>query len=96
MTAYVIIRITVNDREKLKEYQQVAPAIIEKYNGKILVRGGEVAFLEGPEENRRIVMIEFPSLERAKEFYISEEYTRAIELRKGAADFESIAIEGLN
>jgi uncharacterized protein (DUF1330 family) len=42
VTAYVVIRITVNNAEKLKEYQQVAPTIIEQYNGKILVRGSEV------------------------------------------------------
>jgi len=96
MVAYVVIRITVNHSEKLKEYQQVAPAIIEKYNGRILARGGEVISFEGPEENRRMVMIEFPSLERAKAFYHSEEYTRAIALRKDAADFELIAIEGVS
>lgn len=96
MTAYVVIRISVNNPDKLKDYQQVAPSIIEKYHGKILARGGEVASLEGPEENRRIVIIEFPSFARAKEFYHSDEYTRAIELRKGAADFELIAIEGVN
>ena len=95
MTAYVILRINVIDAEKLKNYQQVAPLVIEKYNGKILVRGGEVLSLEGIEEKRRIVMIEFPSLEKANEFYHSPEYKEAIELRKGAAEFESIAIEGL-
>lgn len=96
MSAYIVIRIKVSDPEKLKTYQQVAPSIIEKYDGEILARGGEVASLEGPEEPRRIVMIEFPSLERAKEFYHSEEYTRAIELRKDAADFELIAVEGVD
>ena len=95
MTAYVILRINVIDAEKLKNYQKVAPLVIEKYNGKILVRGGEVLSLEGIEEKRRIVMIEFPSMEKANEFYHSAEYKKAIELRKGAAEFESIAIEGL-
>ncbi len=95
MTAYVIVRIQVHDPDKLKNYQQVAPAIIEKYQGRVLVRGGEVVSLEGPEENRRIVMIEFPTLDQAKKFYRSEEYTKAIGLRAGAADFEIIAVEGL-
>lgn len=95
MSAYVVIRITVNDPIELKYYQQVAPPIIERFGGRFLVRGGEVASLEGPVENRRIVIIEFPSMERAKSFYHSPEYTEAIELRKGAAEFELIAIEGL-
>ncbi|MBN4082333.1 DUF1330 domain-containing protein [Mariprofundus ferrooxydans] len=95
MSAYVIIRIMVNDPVKLKDYQQVAPSIIESFGGKLLVRGGKVASLEGSVENRRIVIIEFPSLEQAKNFYHSSEYTEAIELRKGAAEFELIAVEGL-
>lgn len=95
MAAYVVIRVRANDPDKLKGYQQVAPSIISKYNGKLLARGGEVATLEGPEENRRIVIIEFPSLEIAIEFYNSEEYAQAIKLREGAAEFELIAIDGI-
>lgn len=95
MASYVVIRVRADDPGKLKEYQQVAPSIIDKYNGKFLARGGEVATLEGPEENRRIVIIEFPSLKVAKEFYNSEEYQNAIKLRSGVAEFELIAIEGL-
>ena len=96
MSAYVIIRIKVTDAEKLKAYQKVAPSIIEQYEGRILARGGELVSLEGPHETRRVVIIEFPSLARAKEFYRSEAYTSAIALRENAAVFESIAIDGLS
>jgi len=96
MNAYIIIRITVNDPAKLKKYQQVTPSIIESFGGKLLVRGGEVVSLEGDVEHRRIVIIEFPSLEKAKSFYHSPEYAEAIKLRIGAADFELIAIEGIS
>jgi uncharacterized protein (DUF1330 family) len=95
MTAYVILRITVHDPEKLKEYQKVAPSIIEQYGGKLLARGGEVASLEGASDNRRTVIIEFSTMEVAKRFYNSSEYKEAIALRKGAAEFEAIAVEGL-
>ncbi len=95
MPAYVILRIAVHDSEKLKAYQKVAPSIIEQYGGKLLARGGEVVSLEGAADNRRTVIIEFPTIEKAKSFYLSPEYTEAIILRKGAADFESIAVEGL-
>ena len=62
MTAYVILRITVHDPEKLKAYQNVAPSIIAQYEGKLLARGGEVVPLEGAADNRRTVIIEFPSM----------------------------------
>jgi len=96
MTAYVVIRIEAQDPSKLKNYQKVAPSIIDKYNGKILARGGEMATLEGPEETRRIVIIEFQSLDNAKKFYGSEEYSNAIKLRNNIASFEIIAIDGIN
>ena len=95
MAAYVSIRIRVNNPTQLKPYQEVAPSIIKKYNGKIIVRGGEVITLEGPEENKRIVIIEFENIDKAKQFYNSEEYQAAIKLRKNVADFEIIAINGI-
>jgi len=95
MTVYVILRITVHDPDKLKAYQKVAPAIIEQYEGKLLARGGEVVSLEGSTDNRRTVIIEFPTMEKAKSFYQSPEYTDAILLRKGAAEFEVMVVEGL-
>lgn len=96
MAAYVVIRIKSDDPAQLKDYQNAAPSIIKKFNGKLLARGGEVVSLEGPEETRRIVIIEFPDVDTAKRFYYSDEYTKAIELRKDIADFELIAVEGLD
>jgi len=96
MSAYILIRIQVEDPSKLKSYQEVAPSIIEKFNGRLRVRGGEVISLEGPNENRRIVVIEFPSLDEAKKFYYSDEYENAIKLRSGIADFEMIAVDGID
>ena len=96
MAAYVVIRAKADEPSLLKDYQAVAPSIIEKYKGKFLVRGGEVVSLEGPEESRRIVIIEFPGLDDAKKFYFSDEYNSAIELREGKAEFEIIAVDGIN
>lgn len=96
MSAYILMKITVTDANKLQAYQQIAPGIIDKYNGKLLVRGGDVVSLEGENEHRRVVMVEFTSMSDAKKFYYSDEYTKAIELRVGAAEFEMIAIEGIS
>ncbi|MFT7561481.1 MAG: hypothetical protein ACI93R_003408 [Flavobacteriales bacterium] len=95
MSAYVEIRIKAEDPSLLKNYQKVAPGVIQKYNGKFIVRGGEVITLEGEPETRRIVIIEFSSIEEAKAFYYSNEYTHAIELRKGVAVADIIVIDGI-
>jgi len=95
MSAYIIVRIDVTDPHLLKEYQKVAPEIVDKYDGKFIARGGETITLEGTEERRRIVLLEFPTLNRAKEFFDSHEYQEAIKLREDIARFEMVAIEGI-
>jgi uncharacterized protein (DUF1330 family) len=95
MAAYIIIRIDVDDPGLLKAYQTAAPPIIEKYGGKFIVRGGSVTTLEGPDESRRIVIIEFPELSDAEAFYHSPEYTQARKLREGSAVAEFIAVNGV-
>ncbi len=94
MPAYLIARVAVTDRDAYKKYLEATPAIIEKYGGKVLFRPGEIATFEGPVENRRIVIIEFPSLIKAKQWYESLEYQEAKKLREGAAEGEIIAVEG--
>ena len=95
MTAYIIARINVTDMDQYKKYLEVTPGIIESFGGRFIARGGETVTLEGPEETRRVVLLEFPSLERAVAFYNSEEYAAARKLREGAAEASFIATAGL-
>ena len=96
MTAYLLGRVAITDPDQYKEYMKKTPGVIEKYGGKFIVRGGSVETLEGAEEKRRLVLIEFPSFEKAKEFYSSEEYQQAKKLRAGAASGQFLAIEGVD
>lgn len=95
MAAYLVVYITVSNPEQLKKYQAVTPAAIAKYGGRFLVRGGPKVTVEGPEEQRRIVVVEFPTFKRAQEFWDSPDYRAAVELRKGAATFNAVIVEGL-
>lgn len=95
MAAYIIARMDVDDPSLLKDYLTATPPIIEKYHGKFIARGGSTITLEGPEETRRIVLIEFPSLQDAEAFYRSPEYSEARKLREGIAVAEFIAVDGL-
>ncbi len=94
MAAYLIARVQVTDWNRYREYTKATPAAIESFGGRFIVRGGETVTLEGPEETGRVVVIEFPSLERAKAFYDSKEYLQARKLRAGAATGQFIAVEG--
>ena len=94
MPAYIIARISVTDAEKYEGYKALAPAAIAAHGGRYLVRGGQVKSLEGEAENRRIAVLEFPSMEAAEAFYRSAEYGAAMDKRRGAAEGQFILVEG--
>ena len=83
MPAYLIVRADVKDMGQYREYTKVTPEIVARYGGQFIVRGGNTLTLEGPDETRRIVVIEFPSFEKAVECYRSPEYTAAKKIREG-------------
>ena len=95
MAAYLIVYMTVSNPEQLKKYQAVTPAAVAKYDGRFIVRGGPKVTVEGPDEHRRIVVIEFPTFKRAQEFWDSPDYRAATELRKGAATFSAVIVDGV-
>ena|SRR5215471_21752643 len=95
MPAYIVARVEVTDPVRYQEYIKATPAAIARYGGKFIIRGGELITLEGPLETRRLVVIEFPSLEQAKAFFSSEEYGRAKALRTGAAVGQFLAVQGV-
>ena len=94
MSAYLIAMIEVTDWEKYREYTKASSKAVARYGGRFIVRGGDKITLEGPEENRRIVVIEFPSLEQVKTYHESKEYQEAKQLRQGAATGSFIAVQG--
>ena len=97
MVAYWVARATVNDPEQYKKYAELAPAILHKYGGKFLARGGRFKILEGPAKFSRFVVIEFPTLEQAVACHGSAEYQAAARLRQkdGASELELVIVESL-
>jgi uncharacterized protein (DUF1330 family) len=94
MPAYAIVLIEVTDREQYSKYTQATPPVIAQFGGRFIVRGGKTLTLEGQEEKRRVVVIEFPSFELAQAFYQSEEYQKVKKLRSGAATGTFIVVDG--
>jgi len=95
MPAYMIARIKVTDPEQYKKYIAVTPGILANFGAKFIARGGETVTLEGPEETTRVVIVEFPSLDKVREFYDSAEYQEAIKIREGAAEVSLVAVAGV-
>jgi uncharacterized protein (DUF1330 family) len=96
MPAYWVARGKVNDPAEFKKYADQVPAILAKYGGKALARGGRFQIMEGPETFQRFVVIEFPTFEQGVACFTSEEYTKAAAFRRnGAGEVEVVVIEGL-
>ncbi len=94
MPAYVIANIEVTDPTRYEEYKKLAGPSVAAYDGRYLVRGGAAEVLEGGWTPKRVVVLEFPSLERAKEWWNSESYASAIGIRHASARSEMILVEG--
>jgi uncharacterized protein (DUF1330 family) len=93
--AYVLVQVEVTNPQQYGEYMKLSPGIIEKFGGHFVARGGRTETLEGTPSKGRIVVVEFPSFERAREFYNSAEYEAARKVRAGAATAQFILVEGL-
>jgi uncharacterized protein (DUF1330 family) len=96
MAAYVIANIRITDPDRYPEYASGVPQTIERYGGRYLARGGDVEVLEGEWEPQRLVIIEFESMERLREWYDSPEYAPLKRLREEVAASQLVVVvEGL-
>jgi uncharacterized protein (DUF1330 family) len=94
MTAYVISDIDVQDPEGYKEYINAAPATVEAYGGRYLARGGPNETLEGEWQAKRLVILEFGDVQKAKAWVNSIEYAPARALRHKYAKTNMVVVEG--
>ncbi len=94
MPAYWVARSRIIDPVEYKKYTDQVPAIIAKYGGKVLARGGRFQIMEGPDKFQRFVVIEFPTLEQGVACFKSKEYDAAAAFRRaGAGEVETIIVE---
>ena len=96
MAAYVIVEIEVVDPVGYEEYKKQAAATVHKYDGKYIVRGGTTEVLKGNWKPKRIVILEFPTMERAKEWLNCEEYREPRKKRHATAKTNMLVIEGFD
>lgn len=97
MAAYVISEVKFLDRDLIERYRPLAAASIEKFGGRYLVRGGPVDLIEGARDpERRIVVVEFPDMARARAWYASADYGEALKVRNaGALERTLVFVEGV-
>ncbi len=95
MAVYAVVNVRVTDPTRYEEYKEKAPASIAHYGGRYLARGGTVEVLEGEWDPDRLVILEFESMERFREWYYSPEYAPFRRLRGESAATDFVVVEGL-
>ena len=95
MTAYVLVDIEIQDPARYEQYKALAPPAIAAHGGRYLARGGRTEVLEGTWSPRRAVILEFPSVEKAKAWWASAEYAEGKALRQACATTNMIIVEGV-
>ena len=94
MPVYLIIDITIRDQEMYADYVDQVPAVVERYGGHYLVRGGGVTPLSGDWHPERIIVVEFDGIEQIQDFLSSPEYQGLVPLREQSTTSRSVIVEG--
>ena len=94
MPAYIIVEIEIHDAKLYEDYKKLTPGSLGAYDGKFIVRGPQTECLEGDWNPQRIVVLEFPSVEKAKAWWASEGYAPAKAIRQSASKTKMIVVEG--
>lgn len=94
MAAYVIVDIEIADPAQYEEYKRLAGPTVGAHGGRYVARGGKVTTLEGDWRPGRIVVLEFPSAEKAKAWWDSPDYRKARTIRHACAKSRMIVVEG--
>ena len=91
---YWMVRVTVNDPERYKDYIAANKAPLEKYGAKFIVRGGAYEVVKGASRERHVIL-EFDSFETAKACFFSPEYQAALAIFKTCAESDVVIVEGV-
>lgn len=94
-SAYILANVSVTNPEQYEEYRKFSSLAMQAHGAEVCVRGGKVEVLEGDWTPERVVLLKFPTVEAAKTFYDSIEYTKARAAREGAAIMRMVLIEGV-
>ena len=95
MPAYVISEVEIIDPALADRYRPLAAESIAQFGGHYIVRGGEATLVEGEPPPKMFIIVEFPTMARAKEWYCSPEYAAALEVRQSALNRRLLFVEGV-
>lgn len=93
--AYIIFHSSVTDYDALRQYGRAMVPVMERFGGRFLVLADQAEAIEGEPDTRRLAVIQFPSVQAARDFWDSEAYREAKALRADAGQFDVVLVTGL-
>jgi uncharacterized protein (DUF1330 family) len=94
--AYMVGLVTVDNKDWIAEYRSKNSELLDKYGGRILVRGKPAEVLEGKAPDvHAILVVEFPSMDQARGWYNDPDYQPLIKLRQTGSKADFLLIEEL-
>lgn len=95
MTAYAIGFLKVHDPSWRAEYGARLPAVVARHGGQILAGGGPQEVLEGrPPASDAVVVLAFPDMERARDWYRDPDNAELVTLRQTGSTLDLLLIQG--
>jgi len=97
MSAFILADVAVSDMQAYRDsgYLEATPKIAAKYGGVYRARGGRQELVEGDWEPARMIIIEFPDMEKLMAFVDCEEYAPWRAVRQNLATSKIVAIDGV-
>ena len=95
MAAYLVVEAILTNPQDFVSYTKAVPPLVTKFGGEYIAVGGESESLEGEWGVTRIVLHKWPSMDAARKFWYSDEYTEAKKLREGTGTFRVMLVDGL-
>ena len=95
VSRFVNAQLKETNPENYKEYVTKVSDVVKKFDGEYLVRNGEHQVVEGKDNFPRIVIIKFPTYERALEWYHSDEYKPVKDIRLQNSEGSNIIVKGI-
>jgi uncharacterized protein (DUF1330 family) len=97
VSAFAISEVRIVDDEAARRYMALAEESLARHGGRYIVRAATPDVPEGEwDEGRRVVVVEFPTMEQLKSWYESDDYAEALAVRKTALDRRLLFVDGLS
>lgn len=91
---YIYIEMTIRNPEMFRQYTALSAPAVRAAGGRYVVLGARPECLEGSFDAHSVVIVEFETAERARQFYHSAAYQAAREKRLPAASFKMLLLSG--